>query len=79
MKNALIILLSTTVFIGNSAGFPSNPVGYNVEGQERCEQMCFRCIDNGGDPDKCSGNLFFQICCRGNGGHTNGCGCREGL
>jgi hypothetical protein len=51
---------------------------YNPEGQERCEQICLRCLDSGGNVE-CFDNILFKICCRGNGGKAKGCGCREAL
>ena len=52
---------------------------FNLENQERCEQMCLRCIDSGNDEEDCAANLFFHICCCANGGTPKGCGCRVAI
>ena len=57
----------------------ARPMANNPEGQERCVAICMRCIDKGGEPEKCFENMFFKLCCFGNGGKANGCGCREAL
>ena len=78
MCNATIL----AVFLSMSSpdiGSKKLPIGYSAEGQERCEQMCLRCVDNGGDVDECGSNMIFKLCCHMNGGHANGCGCREAL
>jgi hypothetical protein len=56
-----------------------DPVQYDFWGQERCEEICFSCIDRGGEPDTCASGFMFRFCCYKNGGKTSGCGCREGL
>lgn len=74
MKFLLILLVSSSI------GEPQNhPVRYSVEGQEQCEAICMGCIDSGGEPEECAENIFFRACCFQNGGHSSGCGCREGL
>lgn len=75
----LLIISTLLISSGANAEFQLDPrfrQRYNVDGQERCEQMCFRCIDGGKDPDTCAAGIFFQICCSANGGKANGCGCR---
>jgi hypothetical protein len=54
-------------------------VRYNLEGQEGCEMMCFRCISRGEEPEDCAEKMMFRMCCRQNGGRTEGCGCRTAL
>lgn len=54
-------------------------VRFSVEGQERCEAICTRCLDKGNSPEECFADAIFNICCHGNGGKANGCGCREAL
>jgi len=53
----LIILLAASL-IGEPEHLATNP-----EGQERCEAICMRCIDKGGEPEKCFENMFFKLCC----------------
>jgi hypothetical protein len=74
MKFLLILLM------GSSLGEPQgHSVRFNVQGQEQCEAICLSCINNGGEPEECVENMIFRLCCYQNGGHTSGCGCREGL
>lgn len=54
-------------------------VHFDLQAQGRCESMCFTCIASGQESEDCAAQLSFQLCCRIAGGHTNGCGCREGL
>jgi hypothetical protein len=69
----------TLIFLASSSmGEGQPPNFYNPEGQERCEQICLRCLDQGGGAE-CFSNVLFKICCHGNGGRVNGCGCREVL
>jgi hypothetical protein len=84
----LLVLLICSSSVGEQshsvpaklAEAPTEPtVKFSVEGQEQCEQICLGCVGAGNEPEKCTENLFFRLCCHQNGGHTDGCGCREGL
>ena len=68
-----------SLLLASSLTGEARPLANNPEGQERCEAICTRCIENGGEPEKCFDNMLFKLCCNWNGGRTNGCGCREGL
>ena len=47
----------------------------SVEGRQRCEGICTRCIDEGRKPGDCYNGAVFNICCDGNGGYTDGKSC----
>lgn len=76
MKTTLVMLIALLTGLQET---PNNKANYSVDGQERCEAICLGCIDSGGEPEDCANNIFFRLCCHQNGGHTSGCGCREGL
>jgi hypothetical protein len=75
-----ILLIAFSLQEADNILYSRIPNDSSIEGRGRCEGICIRCIDEGHEPDECYNGVIFNICCNGNGGHTEGnsCECKEG-
>jgi hypothetical protein len=80
MNMITILLITFSLQEANEILYSRIPNDPSIEGRRRCEGICTRCIADGCKPNECYNGVIFNICCNGNGGHTDGssCECKEG-